>query len=109
MSTFFGTLIVNFSIALGVVIGGSFIGGLGASIGGQPPIQTTLTIAEKLKIWALVASLGGTFTTIKEIEMGFLGGQLHTVVKQLIFILGAFLGAHSGVIIISFIAGGNNS
>ena len=109
MSTLISTLIVNFSIALGVVLGGSLVGGLGALLGGQPPIQTTLSIAEKLKIWALVASLGGTFTAIKEIEMGFLDAQIHTVIKQLIFIFGAFMGAHIGVLIISLMLGGNNS
>ncbi|OWZ84696.1 YtrH family sporulation protein [Natranaerobius trueperi] len=109
MTTFFSTLILNFFIALGVVIGGSLIGSLGAGIGGKPPLQTMMNIAERLKIWALVAALGGTFTTIKELEMGFLGGQLHTVIKQLIFIFAAFLGAHIGVIIITLLIGGQNS
>ncbi len=103
MTTFVSTLIINFSIALGVVLGGALVGGLGAALGSEPPIQAMIDIAEKLKLWAMVASLGGTFIAIKEIEMGFLGGQLHTVIKQLIFILSAFSGAHLGVIIITFL------
>ncbi len=108
MTTFFNTLTVNFFIALGVVMGGAILGSLGAGLVGLPPVKTMLDIADKLKLWAMVASLGGTFTTIKEIEMGFLGGQLHTVIKQLIFILAAFLGAHVGVMIVTAF-GGNGS
>lgn len=109
MGTFFSTLILNFFIALGVVIGGSIFGSLGAILGGTPPVKTMIDTADSLKLWAMFGALGGTFTTIKEIELGFLEGQLHAVVKQIIFILSSFMGAHLGVITITWLNGGNGS
>lgn len=109
MNTFFSTLMLNFFIALGVVLGGSLLGGIGAVAGGLPPLRTIIDISEKLKLWGLVSALGGTFTAIKELEMGFLGGELHTVIKQLIFIMSAFLGAHLGVMLVNMLTGGNGS
>ena len=109
MTTFWGTLFLNFFIAFGVVIGGSIFGSLGAILGGNPPVKTMLETANSLKLWAMFGALGGTFTTIKEIELGFLEGQLHAVVKQLIFILSSFMGAHLGVLTITWLNGGNGT
>lgn len=108
INTFQSTLFLNFFIAFGVVLGGSIFGGLGSIFGGIPPIRTMLNTAESLKLWAMFAALGGTFTAIKELELGFLEGQLHSVVKQLIFILSSFMGAHIGVLTINWLSGGNS-
>ncbi len=107
-NTFYNTLILNFFIALGVVLGGSIFGGVGSILGGIPPMKTMADTAENLKLWAMIAALGGTFTAMKELELGFLSGQLHTVVKQLIFIFSSFMGAHLGVLTINWLVGGNS-
>ncbi len=108
-NTFHSTLFLNFFIAFGVVLGGAIFALLGSILGSVPPMKTMLNTAESLKLWAMVAALGGTFSAMKELELGFLGGQLHTVVKQLIFIFSSFLGAHLGVLTISWLAGGNGT
>ncbi len=101
------TAILNFLIAFGVVVGGSLCGGLSTLIARQPPLHTMTELALKMKIWGLVAALGGTFTVIETIEMGFLDGHLQTVVKQILLIISAFFGAHAGYLLILYLAGGD--
>lgn len=107
MDNFFHTLIYNFFIALGVILGGSIIGSLGAVFCQEPPLKVMVDMAGKLKIWALVSAIGGTFTTIKIIETGFFDGQMSNIIKQFLFILSAFYGSHLGYLLIVFLAEGN--
>lgn len=107
-SNFWSTAILEFFIALGVVVGGATIGTLSTIITGRPPLYTMADLAGRLKIWALVAALGGTFSTIRAIESGMLGGQLTVVAKQVILILFAFWGSHIGYLIILLITKGES-
>jgi hypothetical protein len=101
-------LVTTFLIALGVILGGSTLGSLGSFIfEGQPPFHTLLELAEKLKIWALMTALGGTFTAIKAIELGFLSGQPAEICKQLALIISAFGGAHIGYLLLKYSYGGS--
>ncbi len=107
MEKFIHTLIYNFFIALGVILGGAFIGSLGAVFCQDPPLKIMLDLAEKLKIWAIVSAIGGTFVAIRAIEIGFLDGQLSSLVKQFLFILSAFYGAQLGYLLIVMLTGGD--
>ena len=100
-------LTLNFLIALGVVLGGVFYGSLSTLITEQPPLHTMVELAEKLKIWGLVAALGGTFPALKALEVGFLDGQITSIVKQILLLLSAFWGAHAGYLIILSLVGGD--
>lgn len=100
------TLIVNVFISFGVILGGTLIGSLGAVFAGQVPGHSIMELAGKLKVWALVTALGGTFDTIKAIEAGFLGWQLGNIAKQILQILSAFLGAHAGYLLLNYLGGG---
>jgi hypothetical protein len=103
------TLVTTFFIALGVILGGSFLGSMAGFLSaGEPPFYTLVELAEKLKIWALVSALGGTFTAFRAIEIGFLSGQPAEIFKQLALIICAFGGAHLGYIIIKSCFGGNS-
>ncbi|SFI82767.1 YtrH family sporulation protein [Thermoflavimicrobium dichotomicum] len=97
---FWQTTILDFFIALGVVLGGVALGGLGAFLTNDYPTERMLRLAEQLKIWAMVAALGGTFDTIRAIEVNVLGGQLGQAGQQLAFIVSSFIGAHIGVLFI---------
>lgn len=100
-------MVTTFFIALGVILGGSALGSIGSFIfQGQPPGHSLLELAEKLKIWALVAALGGTFTAFKAIELGFLSGQPAEIFKQLALILSAFGGAQLGFQLLKYSYGG---
>ena len=94
-------LVQNFCISLGVITGGALIGAMSAIFTGQPPQRTILELAERLKIWAMVTALGGTFESIRVIEMGLFGGEFQTLIKQTLLILSAFGGAQLGYYIIA--------
>lgn len=71
MSAFISTLVINFFIALGVMVGASLFAGLAAVISHHPPVKTMVTVADSLKIWAVAAALGGTFQSLEALDQGF--------------------------------------
>ncbi len=81
-------------------MGGSLLGALGAALTHRPPVTTMNNLAADLKIWAIAAALGGTFSLIRTIEAGVLEKQFLAILKQLILLWGAFCGAHLGYLII---------
>ncbi|WP_078555474.1 YtrH family sporulation protein [Bacillus alkalicellulosilyticus] len=97
------TLVLNFFVAFGVIIGGSIIGGIGAYLTGNPPLRTIQDLAGSLKIWALVAAIGGTFDAFTSLERGLFDGNHHDIFKTLMMIFSALCGAHSGTTIIQWI------
>ncbi|MBA4541597.1 MULTISPECIES: YtrH family sporulation protein [Thermoactinomyces] len=103
---FWATTILDFLIALGVVLGGVILGGIGAFITDEYPMFRMVRLAEQLKIWAMVAAIGGTFDTIKNFEITIMGGQLNLAFQQLIFIISAFLGAHAGTLLVRWLIQG---
>ena len=107
MEKVFSTAVSTFCIALGVILGGTFLGALGAFLVNRPPLYSMIEIAERIKIWALFVALGDIFTVVRNIERGFLRGHPDNIVKQLLIILSAFLGAHIGYMLIVFLVGGN--
>lgn len=86
-------------------MGASLIGSLGAVIVGHPPVEIMLRLAQEIKIWAIVAAIGGTFTTLEILQLGILEGEIRTLVKQLFYLLSAFIGAQLGYQIIVSITG----
>jgi hypothetical protein len=97
---FLVTLVLTFFIALGVNLGGSLLGSLGALLLRRPPLKTALELSGELKIWALVAALGGTFGVIRTFEAGVLDKQFFNLLRQLLIVGSAFLGAHLGHLLI---------
>ncbi len=101
-------LVTTFFMALGVLLGGSVLGSLGSFLSsGQPPYHTMVELSEKLKIWALVTALGGSFIPFRAIEIGFLSGQPAEICKQIALIISAFGGAHLGYFLLKSCSGGN--
>ncbi|MEW6082297.1 MAG: YtrH family sporulation protein [Bacillota bacterium] len=94
-------LVDAYFIALGVVTDGSLVGALGRLLTGGMPMAAVSDLTERLKLWAVLAALGGTFATLKTLETGLLGGHLMTVAHQMSILASAFLGAHSGYIILT--------
>jgi hypothetical protein len=105
MKQFLGTIILDFFVAFGVVVGGSLLGGLGAFVIGQPPMHMMKDLAVKLKIWAVVAAIGGTVDTLSVIERGFFEGAHGEIFKQIIFIFSALLGAYTGSFLVKWFVG----
>jgi len=96
MSSFYISVIQNFLIAFGVVIGASLFSGLGAILTNQPPYKVMAEVANSIKIWAIAASLGGTFASFTVIEKGIFEGNIRVLIKQALFILISLTGANMG-------------
>ncbi|MBO8168973.1 MAG: YtrH family sporulation protein [Thermoanaerobacteraceae bacterium] len=106
MESFSQKIFLILFTALGVELGASLVGSLAAVINNGPPLKTMTKLAYEIKIWAIVAAIGGTFTTIEILEMGLFEGELVTVLKQILYIISAFVGAQLGYVIITWLAGG---
>ncbi|MDR7073771.1 YtrH family sporulation protein [Fictibacillus barbaricus] len=100
---FFGNIILDFAIAFGVILGGALIGGLAAFLIGKAPILEMMDLAKKLKIWAIVAAIGGTFDTINNFERSFVNGATIEIFKQLTYIFVAISGANTAMLIIHWL------
>src|SRR5690554_3341516 len=96
MSTFFSSIIHNFLIAFGVVIGASIFNGVGAILTNQPPLKAMVDIANSTKLWAMAIALGDTFSSFAAIEKGIFDGEFRSIVRQGIYVVTALLGANIG-------------
>lgn len=94
VNSFFNNLLYSFLIAFGVVIGASLFAGVGALIINHPPMKTMLEVSKSIKIWAVAVALGGTFTSFQIIEQGLFNGEVKSLIKQIIYILIALIGAN---------------
>jgi hypothetical protein len=96
MSSFYSSIVHNFLIAFGVVIGASLFSGLGALMTGTPPLKVMMDVAGSIKLWAIAASLGGTFSSFLVIEKGLFEGEIKTLLKQVFYIVISLTGANMG-------------
>ncbi|MFS0837356.1 YtrH family sporulation protein [Paenibacillus sp. 1P03SA] len=106
MTAFVTSAILNFFVAFGVVMGGSMLAGIGSVLSLQPPTYKMLLIAENIKIWAMVAAIGGTIDPIRMIQDNFQDGQFSPAFKQILLIISAYIGAHMGTSLIQLICKG---
>lgn len=101
--------VLDFFIAFGVVLGGTLLGGVAAVLMLEPPTTRMLLVAEQIKIWAIVAAIGGTIDPIKVIESNLVEGYISPAIKQIMFIVFAFIGAQMGTTLIHWICRGGSS
>ncbi len=94
MSYFLSKAGLDFFVAFGVVIGGSMLAGIGSVFMLLPPAATMADTAARLKIWAIVAAIGGSIDPVRVIESNIMDGHLSPAAQQICFIIIAFLGAH---------------
>jgi hypothetical protein len=105
---FLADVIVYFCISFGVVLGGSMLSGMAAVLTLQSPMEKMLAVSENIKIWAMVAAVGGTIDPIRYIESQVAEGHLNPAIKQILLIVVAFIGAHMGTSLIRMICKGGN-
>lgn len=96
MSYFLSKAGLDFFIAFGVILGGSTLAGIGSIFLLMPPATVMIDTAARLKIWAIVAAIGGSIDPVRVIESNIMQGELSPVAQQIFFILFAYLGAHLG-------------
>lgn len=100
--------LLDFCVSMGLVVGGSLLGGFAALITHHNPTTTMVTLADELKIWALVAALGGTMDMLRVIDRGVFGLHLLPMARQLIYLLAAFLGCQAGYILVTWLTDGRD-
>ncbi|WP_026477272.1 YtrH family sporulation protein [Alkaliphilus transvaalensis] len=108
MIPFLQNILYNFFISLGVMLGGCIFGAIAATFNGDPPLKTMLDLSEKIKIWAVAVSLGGTFPSFKVFEVGVFNGDIRGLFKQVVFILSALSGAQMGYRLLYYLEGMGN-
>ncbi|WP_138415337.1 YtrH family sporulation protein [Aquibacillus sediminis] len=99
---FISSMIQCYFIALGVIMGGSIIGSIGAFATGEPPLTLMGRIAKSLRIWAVVAAIGGTFDAISNFEKGIFEGSTIDIVKQVLLIVIAMGGVQTALLLIEW-------
>lgn len=97
---------LDFFIAFGVVMGGSVLAGIGSVFLMMPPSSMMLNTASNLKIWAIVAAVGGSVDPMRVIESNIAVGNLSPAMLQIVYIGAAFLGAHMGTEMVRLICKG---
>lgn len=97
MYGFVSNTLYSFLISFGVIIGASSFAGIGALINNQPPFKTMIDLAQSVKIWAVATALGGTFSSFQLFEEGVFRGEIVSLIKQIIYILSALVGANLGL------------
>ncbi|KMT23312.1 YtrH family sporulation protein [Clostridium cylindrosporum] len=103
MINFISNIIYSFLISFGVIVGASAFGGLAAIINNQPPLKTIIDLAGSIKIWAVATALGGTFSTFEVLDEGVFKGEIRLVIKQMVYILVALLGANAGFYLVKLL------
>jgi len=100
---FFTSFFHCFFIAFGVVFGGTILGSIGSFITGEAPLSAMSRIAKGLRIWAIVAAIGGTFDAIATFERGLLEGTTLDLFKQILLILSAMGGVKLAITMIQWL------
>lgn len=96
MENFEHKIVLIFFTALGVMLGSVMVGSLAAVLVREPPMAVMLKLARDMKIWAITAAIGGTFSTFEIFESGLFSGEVRAVVKQILYITSALAGTQLG-------------
>ncbi|REJ37162.1 MAG: hypothetical protein DIU82_01730 [Bacillota bacterium] len=99
-------VLLPFFTALGVMLGGSLLGGLAALFYPESPFHRMQTLAQDVKLWAIVVAMGGTFPTLRALDSGLFNGEVVHLVRQLGAIMAGFLGAQTGFWVVMGLTGG---
>lgn len=100
MFSFPNRLLFIFCTALGLILGGSLVGSLSTIITGDEPYSTMRKLAEDIKIWAIVAAIGGSFTPYEAFGSGLFSGDIRTLGKQFFYVVSSLTGAEFGIYLI---------
>ncbi len=96
MPTFWGMLIYHFLVAFGVVFGAGCFSAIAAVINDQPPMKAMTDMTVFVKVWAIAIALGGSFDSLEMFEKGILQGEIREMIREVIFIIVAMIGANCG-------------
>ncbi|MEG6522982.1 YtrH family sporulation protein [Desulfotomaculum sp. 1211_IL3151] len=108
IETFEHKVILIFFTALGIMLGSVLIGSLAALLVREPSLGVMLKLSRDMKIWAIAAAIGGTFSTFEVFESGLFNGEVRAVIKQIFYIVSALAGTQAGYYLILTLCGANS-
>jgi hypothetical protein len=101
-------LVFIFCTSLGIILGGALVGSLSTIITGEQPYFTMRKLAEDMKIWAVVAAIGGSFSSFEALGSGLFSGEIRLLAKQFFYVISSFAGAELGIYLIYTLTGSGN-
>ncbi|MYL50352.1 sporulation protein [Halobacillus litoralis] len=99
------SMIQCFFIAFGVIVGGTIIGSIGSLLTGEAVLTSMFRIAKGLRIWAIVAAIGGTFDAISNFEKGIFDGSTFDIFRQVMIIIAAMGGVKTALLLFEWLLG----
>jgi len=102
--SFWGTLINHFLVAFGVVFGAGCFSGIAAVINDKPPMKAMEDMSSFVKVWAIAIALGGSFDSLEVFEKGIFQGQIKLLIREVVYIVVAIIGANIGAYVIKLIS-----
>lgn len=86
-------------------LGGALLAAAGAALTGGHPVRTLLRWGDELRFWGVLAALGGSFEPLRHIEAGLFGLQLKLLVKEVLVVLAALVGAYTAWLLLLQLVG----
>ncbi len=100
MNDFVVQMVLSFSISIGMILGGALLGSLGSLLIGGYPATTMIDVAERIRIWAAVGAIGGTWRLF---ELALWERQFPDLIQQVFIVIATFTGAHLGYTLIQWV------
>jgi hypothetical protein len=102
-----GKLLSNFLVALGVTLGGTLSGAAASLLVGGHPLDRLRFLAEEMRFWGILVAVSGSFEPLRGIEQGLFAGEGRMMVRQILSLLIAMVGAHVAYLLLQQVAGRN--
>jgi hypothetical protein len=93
-----------FGVALGVTLGGALIGGLAVFAAGRPD-PDYVSLAWRIRIWAVAVAIGGAMTALEKLEHEFLASGMRGVLRDVAVVAVAYAGAQAGYALLRWLVG----
>jgi hypothetical protein len=100
-----GKLLDSFLVAMGVTVAGSLSGAAASVLTGGHPMDRLRYLAADMRLWGVLVALSGSFEPIRNLEQGLFAGQLRVLIRQVVLLLVAMLGACGGYWLLQCLAG----
>lgn len=98
-------LLGNFLIALSITLAGSLSGAAASLFLGGHPIDRLRFLSEEMRLWGVLVAVSGSFEPLRSIGQGIFSGQLRGMLRQMLLLFVALVGAQLGHMLLQQIAG----
>lgn len=104
-SAWLGQILSNFLIAMGITLGGALSGAAASLLVGGHPLDRIRFLSDELRYWGILVAVSGSFEPLRNLEQGLFAGQMRVMLRQIVYLLVAMLGAHVAYLLLQHLAG----